>query len=346
MSLVHLPIVPTSVLRRHHVHQPLDTRFRACARLLQSVWRTNQSLPMGSYTSRSGVKRRLGSRISARAGDMGANFLTPSIACLARKELAYREPGALIEEQRLWTNLLSSQPLTFNLLGPLRLDLSLGSKVLRGLLPDFGPITLRALLFEHSPGRQDAELTADATAWDACFIYSRPDGRHGFVAVEVKYAEAPGGAGRGLDTTNLIDTSDLFQAPVTNFPRGLCQQLVREHRLAEAYLPTSHYSEGTLLVIAPALNRPLQREIAKYRRFLRQDSPVAFASRTLEEVIEHVGRSGEPDYAQRLFERYCDWSVVHRELEAAFAVTAAVRRPSPNGGGAKGSGRAQRNRLL
>jgi hypothetical protein len=32
-----------------------------------------------------------------------------------------REVGAFINEQRLWTNLLSSEPLTFNLFGPLRL---------------------------------------------------------------------------------------------------------------------------------------------------------------------------------------------------------------------------------
>jgi hypothetical protein len=36
----------------------------------------------------------------------------------ARREAAYREVGALIDQERLATNLLSSMPLTFNLLAP------------------------------------------------------------------------------------------------------------------------------------------------------------------------------------------------------------------------------------
>lgn len=35
----HLPMVPEPVLRRFSVYHPFDTRFRACARLLQSLWR-------------------------------------------------------------------------------------------------------------------------------------------------------------------------------------------------------------------------------------------------------------------------------------------------------------------
>jgi hypothetical protein len=134
--LRQLPLVPEPILRRYRVFEPSDTRFRACARLLQALWREQHQLPIGTHASPDGTRRKLGSRLSPAAGRSGANFLTPAVAALTRREVAYREVGALIREDRLWTNLLSSAPLTFNLFGPLRLDLALASRVLRLLCPD------------------------------------------------------------------------------------------------------------------------------------------------------------------------------------------------------------------
>jgi hypothetical protein len=48
-----------------------------------------------------GTRRKLGSRISDAAGRGGGNFLTPEIAHIARRETAYREIGAMIDEARL-----------------------------------------------------------------------------------------------------------------------------------------------------------------------------------------------------------------------------------------------------
>jgi hypothetical protein len=31
-----LPLIPANVLKKHHVHEPLDPRFRSAARLLQA----------------------------------------------------------------------------------------------------------------------------------------------------------------------------------------------------------------------------------------------------------------------------------------------------------------------
>ena len=93
-----LPPIPANVLKKHHVHEPLDTRFRSAARLLQSIWREDRGLPIGSYLSEDGKRRKLGSRISEAAGRAGGNFLTPEIAHTARRETVYREIGALIDQ--------------------------------------------------------------------------------------------------------------------------------------------------------------------------------------------------------------------------------------------------------
>ena len=90
-----LPLIPADILKKHHVHESLDSRFRSAARLLQALWREDRSLAIGSYVSEDGKRRKLGSRISESAGRTGGNFLTPEIAHTARREAAYREIGGL-----------------------------------------------------------------------------------------------------------------------------------------------------------------------------------------------------------------------------------------------------------
>src|ERR1700726_258891 len=144
-----LPLIPANILKKHRIHEPLDTRFRSAARLLQALWREVRGLPIGSYVSEDGKRRKLGIRISEAAGKGGGNFLTPEIAHTARREAAYREIGALIDAERLATNLLSSMPLTLNLLAPWGHSLERASSYLIELLPAFAGAA-RQLLFEHS----------------------------------------------------------------------------------------------------------------------------------------------------------------------------------------------------
>jgi hypothetical protein len=97
-SPFQLPLGPANILKEHLVHEPLDPRFRAAARLLQSLWREDRGLPIGSYVNEDGKRRKLGSRkLSEAAGKAGANFLTPKIAHIARRETAYREIGGLTD---------------------------------------------------------------------------------------------------------------------------------------------------------------------------------------------------------------------------------------------------------
>src|ERR1700730_13453634 len=184
-----LTLIPANVLKKHCVHEPLDTRFRSAARLLQALWREDRDLPIGSYVNEDGKRRKLGSRISEAAGKTRGHLLTPEIAHTARREAAYREIGALIYADRLATNLLSSMPLTFNLLAPWGHSLERASSYLIELLPAFTGAA-RQLLFEHSPGRGNPKYTADHTAFDALIRYSDVRGRNGFVAFEIKYSES------------------------------------------------------------------------------------------------------------------------------------------------------------
>jgi hypothetical protein len=67
-----LPLIPATVLKKHRVHEPLDTRFRPAARVLQALWHEDRDLPIGSYVNKDSKRRKLASRISEAAGKEGA----------------------------------------------------------------------------------------------------------------------------------------------------------------------------------------------------------------------------------------------------------------------------------
>jgi len=48
---------------------------------------------------------------------------------------------------------------------------------------------VQLVVFEHSPGRDNADLTRNGTVFDAFITHVRGDGAFGFVALELKYTE-------------------------------------------------------------------------------------------------------------------------------------------------------------
>ncbi len=336
-SIEHLPLIPADILKKHHVHEPLDTRFRAAARLLQALWREDRNLPIGSYVGEDGKRRKLGSRISQGAGKTGGTYLTHEVAEIARREIAYREIGAMIDEERLATNLLSSMPLTFNLFAPSAKKPDLAGSLLYRLLPDFRGFA-RRILFEHSPGRGNPLFTGDYTAFDALLRYERADGRKGFVAIEVKYSESMREPEAKLRPRydELSESSGLYIDHAQQaLRRNPLQQLWREHLLAQSMVGNGLYDEGYFILIAPALNYHVQGAVELYRAQLKEPEKgkVRFVNLTLESVIEKIRRD-DPEHANALYRRYCDFWLVDGEIElSARPVKKANKRAADDTGG-------------
>lgn len=323
-----LPIIPESVLRKHRVLEKFDNRFRACARLLQALWRESQELPIGTYAGADGQRRRIGSLISGVAADAGRNFLSPEIAHLVRREVAYQETGALIDKRRLYGNLLSSMPLAFNLFGPLRLNPTLAAKVVRALIPDIDLARVVHVWFEHSPGRSRNDLTGDRTAFDVAIVYERADGEKGLLAIEQKYTEGGAEAFGELDTRydELAPSSELYKNPMSAVLRtGPCRQLFREHLLTHAARFRGDYAEAWFIFIAPRHNHLLQHGAQLYASHLAEPAPdaVPFLNFELEQIIEAIGWAGELDYAYALHDRYLNWWKIDAVVEQALRAKGA-----------------------
>ena len=320
-----LPLLPVGLLRRYHCAEPNDTRFRSSARLRQSLWREEHGYACGRYIHPDGRTCRLGSMISTRVGQRGINLIDPSLIPLVQFEIAYREVGAVIHTERLWTNLLTSQALTFNLFGPFKQRPGLATAVMRRLVPDL-VADVTEVVFEHSPGRGHPRFTADYTAFDVLLRCITPQGRSAFVAIEVKYSEAPAGIAsparpryealsRDAGVYRDPDAPALRYAPI--------EQLWREQLLVTAMIQTGDYDDGRLLVIAPQLNTECQAAITRYRTELRSGDPAEtrFQAITLEDLVTDIGCAGAHTTSGRLSERYLNLEPVHRALADTFRVS-------------------------
>jgi hypothetical protein len=334
--LVHLPLIPVDVLERHRVHIPADTRFRSAARLLQALYREECKLPIGSYRGEDGARHKLGSRIALKAGNAGANFLSEKIAYTARRELAYRERGAMYETERLACNLLSSMPLAFNLFAPWAHELLHASSALNELFP-IATADARRVVFEHSPDRGNPKFTGDYSAFDFPIEYVDSNGCPGFVAGEVKFTEAmlePVPDMLRPRYAELAESSGLFiDHAAEALRKNPLQQLFREHLLAQSLLDNRLYQEGYFAVIAPALNYHVWEALALYRTHLREvgEGKVRFNSFTLETLIETI-RLCDPDHANALHSRYADWWRIDREIEnhvPTFGLSKRTRKTTP-----------------
>ena len=315
-----LPIVPAHILKRFHVNEISDTRFASCARLLQSIWRQERSFDPGRYRPLKGKTRKLGSRLALQFARSGANFLTPDIAKVVRKEAAYREIGALIEEHRLWENLLSSQALTFNLFARLKTDKKAASRFFAKLVPGILKQVDR-IVFEHSPGRGDPAFLGDYTAFDVFVEGTSAVGAPAFLAIEVKYAEtlrqqqrrtaSPRYRELTLEYALHRDPGDpgLFSEPLA--------QLTGEHLLAAVIRDRwDPKAIGAFITIAPEANREAWIAIELYARTVNAaTTPVPFTALTLEAVIEMIRSAVDADLADGLTERYTDFGPVHALIE-------------------------------
>jgi hypothetical protein len=117
----------------------------------------------------------------------------------------------------------------------------------------------------------------------------------------------------------LMQESGLFLDPAAETLRKApIQQFMREHVLAQASIMRGDYAEGRLLVVAPSLNWPVQAACRRYANTLAPDEGkvAKFGTVTLEAFIAAIREHGDASYADALFRRYCDWSLIDDAIEA------------------------------
>jgi hypothetical protein len=228
-------------------------------------------VPCGTGPKPSDTKR-YGNMITREDGDRGLNFLDDGIFRVARSRIA--EGVGTVEPFRLLCNLLSSQPMCFNLFGPLVEDPSLATTLWRALLgPEVAEVV--RVCIEHAP-EPASEYLADRTAFDAFVEYRRTDGALCFTGVETKltepfsqhhYASSDHRYARWLDRPDIPWRTDAL-ARVDAIAHN---QLWRDHLLVFALRARagSPYAAGALMLVRHDADSRCEQTVRGYQALLK-----------------------------------------------------------------------------
>jgi hypothetical protein len=162
-----------------------EPAWRAKYRLLQSWYRQMViKAPADRYRG-----RYRGNHLAQEwlAKDPNANFISPEVAnYMAKRVPEVLAQGGAIEETHLKGNLLSSQPLCFNIFGHLKAFPEQARAVLNAIF-ELDIANIEVMEAEWAP---DPSLhLEDKTAFDAYIQYTTTDAKRGFIGIETKYTE-------------------------------------------------------------------------------------------------------------------------------------------------------------
>lgn len=259
-----------------------DNVFRRRLRRHQGWYRDRVlKVPYGTGPRR-WDKRCLGNMLTESCADEGCNFLTPAIFKLAKQRLANQQ--GMVEPFRLLRNMLSSQPMCFNLFGELARDLDLATSLVRAL---WGPRVARVvgICFEWAP-QPAAEYLNDCTAFDAFIEYETAHGSRAFIGVETKLSEPFSQKHYDSEQYRRWMTEDSPWLADTDVAATRHNQLWRNHLLAWSLLKhnPSKYAEGTFTVVHHPEDTGCRNVIEGYRALLRDES--IFGSFDLGEIVD------------------------------------------------------------
>jgi len=302
-----------------------ETEFSAFARQLQDDWRVKNDFPIGTYKNPRGEIVELGNYVEKKyAFEKGVNFLSPKIREVVTTALANKEEGAKIARTRLYTNLLSSQPLAFNLFAELSLDNKLATKFFKEQFPNRIEHVTK-IIFEHSDGRGDCDYTCDHSAFDVFVEFKPINGKSGFIGIEVKYAESLNDAPSSHKPRYeyLTNTSGLFiQDSISSLKRKPIQQIWRDHLLSISHLTHKNkkYDDGFFLYLFPKQNTACKDGVRKYiEQFIsfnnttkKHDEKVTgFYIRYMEDFMLSLRQLNQDEWTMKLLLRYFGDSILN-----------------------------------
>ena len=168
-------------------HVPKESGFKAVMRKHQGWWRTSVlNLPEGWYYNHKTKKQEpVCNRIAGGETDAHKkNFLSQDIRTEVQRaqEKQLRDGKGIMEADRLYNNLLSSQPLAFNFFGFFRANKDVALAFMKTIRADI--ISVDDIVFEYAP-----ESSQDGSAFDFGFVVSTATEK-GFVGFECKYTDA------------------------------------------------------------------------------------------------------------------------------------------------------------
>lgn len=226
-----------STLKERFGEIPTEFGLKKEMRLHQGWWRANVLSQEAGFHPHNENKRICNTILN---GDKSkSNFLTENTHLIVKNTLEERgkHTKGIIEQDRLFNNLLSSQPLCFNFFAELSIDTDFGLSVLKTFYPSL--TKLRKVFFEFAP---EEKYTGDNSAFDVAFEVEE-DGKVGLVGLECKYTDSFSPKVYDNDFyKNIYAISKSFSATYDELIHSRINQLFRNQLLAEGLLQNNKYS--------------------------------------------------------------------------------------------------------
>lgn len=249
----------------------------------------------------------------------GKNFVNEFTFNYAKHRVNNKQPNETIDEYRLFNNMLSSQPMAFNLFCPfiqmLKEDkVETVTTIFKAIFPDkhIGEVTEVGL--EFLPTKIENYLN-DHTAMDAIVRYNDTDGKPAFIAIETKYTdvlgENTGSANAYYDKwikqiamfkpdteAELIKSVETVKAIKAekdeNKKKALKQklksmkivtQIYRNFLLTECYGIVDKFNRCYSVVLSPYYHPTTEHEVASLKNELKPEYQYKISVISLEEFI-------------------------------------------------------------
>jgi hypothetical protein len=237
--------------------------------------------------------------------DGGKNFLTQHILNVVNSTIEERQLSdkGLIERDRLFNNLLSSQPLCFNFFGELALDKKLALEILQHFFPLLTEV--EKITFEFAPS---ANYTDDNSAFDVAIKVTDGD-KNGLIGLECKYTDSFSPEKYSKDAyRKIFDKSSAFKNEYKDYIQSRFNQLFRNQLIAEALIQNNKYGFVRTGLFCHEKDRAALTTAQKFQEMLN-DGDERFRIITYQQFIEAMQKLeltwDQRELSMLLWVRYC-----------------------------------------
>jgi DNA polymerase IIIc chi subunit len=243
--------------------------YIAACRLHQSIYRAEILKEEFGYGPTKNAKNKYGNML-INGEVTGSNFISKEAFRFAKERVHDKQTNKniLIEEYRLFNNMLSSMPMCFNMLADLRQllinDPQEAHKVLRASFPELKwAYELIYVDVEFIP--VDIEnYTNDKSAFDGMLLVKDQNGKKGLISIETKYTDVLGdNVAKDKSTKNdLIDKYKIFKPEYADKLKSEgYKQIHRNYLLTYAYAKRNKTPHFANVVISPSFDPYSNEEI-------------------------------------------------------------------------------------
>ena len=281
---------------------PKESGFKKRMRFHQGWWRAFVlAEEQGEHPIRK--SESIGSTIH-QGKNSGKNFLSENILKAVIETIQERKEASagIIEEGRLFNNLLSSQPLCFNFFGELKIDTEFALQVLQRFYS--GLTNVKRVIFEYAP---DERYTNDNSAFDVAFEVER-ENELGLIGFECKFTDTF--SQREYDKKEYRDVyrqSSIFSKEYKVYISGRYNQLFRNQLMAEAMLQHKKYDFVFTGLFCHQEDRPAIEIGNEFQEMLNSKS--LFRVITYQNYIEEIQQLSlgweKRELVMMLWARYC-----------------------------------------